>query len=138
MRLDVFMVENRAELIERCRVKVGARRAPKSPHIELERGIPLFLDQMIATLRDRLSRNPEMASAASQHGRDLVAEGFTVEQVVHDYGDVCQAVTELAMEREVPISNEDFHTLNRCLDNAIANAVTEVFRLCDRGGPAKT
>jgi len=55
--------------------------------------------------------------------------GFTVAQVVHDYGDICQAITELAIERKAPISAEDFHTLNRCLDTGIAEAVTEYGRL---------
>jgi signal transduction histidine kinase len=51
--------------------------------------------------------------------------GFTVDQVVHDYGDLCQAVTDLACERGVQIDIDEFRTLNRCLDNAIAGAVTE-------------
>jgi len=42
---------------------------------------------------------------------------------VHDYGDVCQTVTALAVEQSVSISTDEFRTLNRCLDNAIADAV---------------
>jgi hypothetical protein len=53
----------------------------------------------------------------------LLRRGFSVDQVVHDYGDVCQSVTALAVEQEVPISTDEFRTLNRCLDNAIADAV---------------
>jgi hypothetical protein len=59
----------------------------------------------------------------------LLQLGFTVDQVVHDYGDLCQAITELAFEREAAFEIEDFRTLNRCLDNAIADAVTEFSRL---------
>jgi signal transduction histidine kinase len=44
--------------------------------------------------------------------------------VVHDYGDVCQSITEIAMASNAPISSDEFHTLNRCLDDAIAGAVT--------------
>jgi len=62
--------------------------------------------------------------SAGQHGHDLLLKGFTVSQVVHDYGDVCQTVTDLALETNAPISTEDFRTLNRCLDEAIASAVT--------------
>ena len=79
-----------------------------------------------------------MAQSALRHGGELRRAGFTVAQVVHDYGDVCQAVTELAIELEVPISADEFKTLNRCLDEAIAQAVTEYARqrelsLSDRG-----
>jgi len=62
--------------------------------------------------------------AAALHGAELLRRGFTVDQVVHDYGDVCQCVTALAVEQDVPISTDEFRTLNRCLDNAIADAVS--------------
>ncbi len=56
--------------------------------------------------------------------RDDIITRFTVSQVVDDYGDVCQTVTDLALESNAPISTEDFRMLNRCLDEAIAGAVT--------------
>lgn len=62
---------------------------------------------------------------AAQHGGELMRRGFTVEQVVHDYGDLCQAITDLAFELKVPVEVDEFRALNRCLDNAIAMAVTE-------------
>ena len=64
-----------------------------------------------------------MGTTAGLHGRDLFADGYSVHDVVHDDGDLCQAVTELAGERAVDIAVDEFHTLNRCLDNAIADAV---------------
>jgi hypothetical protein len=48
--------------------------------------------------------------------------------VVQDYGDVCQSITELAVELDAPISTEDFQMLNRCLDDAIAGAVGQYGR----------
>jgi signal transduction histidine kinase len=54
--------------------------------------------------------------------------GLSIGQVVHDYGDVCQTITALALEQAVPISTEDFRILNLCLDDAIAEAVTEFSR----------
>jgi signal transduction histidine kinase len=67
----------------------------------------------------------EIGVTAARHGRELLGRGFTVDQVVHDYGDLCQAITELAFEHDAPIQVDEFRTLNRCLDNAIAAAVTE-------------
>ena len=60
-----------------------------------------------------------------------MASGFTVGQVVHAYGDVCQAITDLAVETAAPIATDDFRTLNRCLDDAIASAVTGFGRESD-------
>jgi signal transduction histidine kinase len=62
--------------------------------------------------------------SAALHGRELLRNGFSVGQVVHGYGDVCQVVTELAVETNAAISAADFHVFNRCLDDAIAGAVT--------------
>jgi hypothetical protein len=67
----------------------------------------------------------EIGATAAQHGRELLQHGCTVDQVVHDYGDLCQAITDLAYEQDAPFEVDEFRTLNRCLDNAIANSVTE-------------
>ena len=139
--LHTFLSAHRAELIERCRLKVAQRPAPKASAAELEHGIPLFLDQLVRTLRseeaaDRAAslllsgpagggQPSEMGATATLHGEELLQHGFTVDQVVHDYGDLCQAVTDLAYETEAAIEIDEFRTLNRCLDNAIADAVTE-------------
>jgi signal transduction histidine kinase len=141
--LHEFLTSNRGDLIERCRLKVARRSAPRVTPAELTHGIPLFLDQLIKTLEVEQTSEPlrsrkvsgpaggggpwksELGSAAALHGRELMQQGFTVDQVVHDYGDLCQAITDLAFERQAPIEIDEFRTLNRCLDNGIAEAVTE-------------
>ncbi|MEZ0312068.1 MAG: sensor histidine kinase [Myxococcota bacterium] len=64
-------------------------------------------------------------SAAGRYGSELLRRGFTIDQVVHTYGDICQAVTELAVETKAAITIEEFRTFNSLLDDAIADAVTE-------------
>lgn len=144
----LFLVENRNELLKRCRSRVASRTGRSEETMELARGVPLFLEQVIATLRaeevgdvpghgqgdesvrisgpslgDPLTES-EIGMTASEHGRDLLDLGYTVDDVVHDYGDLCQVITSLAIERRESISVSDFRTLNRCLDNATADAVT--------------
>jgi signal transduction histidine kinase len=140
--LHEFLTTNKADLIARCRIKVARRLAPKVAGTELAHGIPRFLDQLIKTLEVEQTSEPmrsrrvsgpagggtavsEIAATAALHGRELSEQGFTVDQVVHDYGDLCQAIADLAFERGVPIQVDEFRTLNRCLDNGIADAVTE-------------
>jgi signal transduction histidine kinase len=94
----------------------------------------VFLDQLTDTLRLGQITTPEISTSAIQHGHDLLLQGFTVSQVVHEYGDVCQAITELAVELHAPISADDFRKLNRCLDDAIAGAVTEYERERNQSG----
>ena len=102
----------------------------------VDHGVPLFLEQLVETLRleqstatqhgndsDPTPAPTEIGRAAALHGTELLRRGYSVDQVVHDYGDVCQSVTALAVEQDIPISTDEFRTLNRCLDNAIADAV---------------
>jgi signal transduction histidine kinase len=131
--LHEFLTEQRDEIIERTRRKVATRAAPTPTEAELAYGVPLFLEQLAETLRRETETSTrgtssEMAQGALRHGGELREAGFTIAQVVHDYGDVCQAVTELAIELQAPISADEFKTLNRCLDEAISQAVTEFAR----------
>ena len=103
---------------------VGAR----ANQAEIDHGVPAFLDQLGDALRLGLNCTPEIGKSAILHGHDLLLQGFTVSQVVHDYGDICQAITELALERNAPVSTDDFRMLNRCLDEAMAGAVTQYTR----------
>jgi hypothetical protein len=137
--LHEFLSANREELIRRCRVKVSQRSSPPVTPLELEHGVPLFLGQLVEALRYEQT-NPkaqhagilgssrtasvESSRTAALHGKELFQEGYTVDQVVHGYGDVCQAITELARESNAPVTVSEFHTFNRLLDNAIADAVS--------------
>jgi signal transduction histidine kinase len=125
--LSEFVNRHRDEIIARCRTRVAERMAPRPTRSELEHGIALFLRELEQTLAGG-SRHPPGASTAVEHGRDLLRSGFTIAQVVHDYGDVCQTITELAIERDAQISTQEFRALNKCLDDAIAEAVTEYER----------
>ena len=143
MNMHSFLTAHRAELIARCRAKVASRTIPGTSKRELDHGITVFLDQLIKTLQVEKTAHPmdsrrvsgasgggkptltEMGETATAHGRELLEHGYTVEELVHDYGDVCQAITDLAFEKDARIEVDEFRTLNRCLDNAIAIAVTE-------------
>jgi signal transduction histidine kinase len=123
--LHEFVVVHREEIILRCRAKVATRSIPPPTELEIDHGVPLFLDQLVDALRVGTGSSPAIGKSALMHGHDLRRQGFTVSQVVHGYGDVCQSITELAMELSAPISADDFRMLNACLDDAIAVAVTQ-------------
>ena len=42
--------------------------------------------------------HPTISETAAKHGKELLQRGFTIAQVVNDYGGVCQTITELAIE----------------------------------------
>ena len=138
-----FLSNNRDELVARCRAMVAERPHRSATPSQLANGIPMFLEQLTKTLRAeeegdisggaRISGPAggdstalsQIGVTATAHGHALHELGYTVDQVVHDYGDLCQSITSLAVERDAPFSVDQFRTLNRCLDNAIADAVTE-------------
>jgi signal transduction histidine kinase len=133
--LHEFLTSNRDAIIARTRAWVAMRRNPKPSEVELRNGIPVFLEQLGEALRradeSKAIDHAHISRSAGQHGRDLLRMGLNIGQVVHDYGDVCQAITELAVQQQAPISAEEFRTLNLCLDDAIAEAVTEYSRQRD-------
>ena len=138
-----FLLDHRADLIERCKAKVARRPRRAATPAQLANGVPLFLDQLVRTLGAEengladesvkisgasggdTAALSEIGVSAAAHGGELLRLGFTVDAVVHDYGDLCQAITDLALERDAPFTIDEYRTLNRCLDNAIADAVSE-------------
>lgn len=140
--LSDFLKTHREELIRRCNAKVAKRPVRQATALQLSEGIPLFLAQLQRTLEAEERHQPveslrisgaaggdalsvsEMGFSAAVHGKQLLALGVSVEQVVHAYGDLCQAITDLAVQTNAPFAVREFRTLNRCLDNAIANAVS--------------
>jgi hypothetical protein len=139
--LHEFIHTNRVDLISRCRVKVSQRDSPNATASELEHGIPLIINQLFEALVDEQTSatqskrsafdstrethaSGESTRTAGLHGAELFKLGYTLAQVVHDYGDLCQAITEAAIEKNASITVDEFHTFNHLLDNAIAGAVS--------------
>jgi signal transduction histidine kinase len=132
--LHDFLLVHRDEIITRTREKLTDRPWPLARTSDLRHGVSIFLTQLAEVLRTDTSQptplaDAEIAASATLHGRDLRALGFNVSQVVHDYGDVCQAVTEMVVDHGATVSPREFLVLNRCLDLAIAEAVTEHARI---------
>ena len=137
--LHDFILANRERIIERARARVRERTVAKSSDSKQEHGVPLFLTQLVNALTpmtlhlvDSSAAQQSITDSATLHGAELLRNGFTVAQVVHGYGDVCQVVTELAGELNAAISPGDFRVFNRCLDDAIAGAVTAFGRQRER------
>jgi len=131
--LHEFIAANRDAIIARSRGQTLARVSPSVSPRELDFGVPLFLTQLAETLRSEATAMPaasgEIAVSAAREGGELLKAGFHVNQVVHHYGDICQTITQLALDQGATITVGEFQTLNHCLDTAIAGAVAEHTRL---------
>lgn len=122
--LNEFLRSRRAEIIAGARARVAVRGAPRPTEDELQNGVPLFLDNLIGVLESGDADSTRFEASATVHGGALRRTGFSLAQVVHDYGGICQAITELAVREHAPITTSEFQILNRSLDHAIALAVT--------------
>lgn len=136
-----FLKEHRIEILARCRAQ-SAERWSKRSAMEQDDGLVLTYDMILKTLLCeqegdfkkalRVSGKNggetiayEMRQGSLDHARANFANGFPVDKIVHDFGGICQNVTALADEYGRTFSANEFKILNRCLDNAIADAVQE-------------
>jgi hypothetical protein len=138
--LNEFVAAHQDELNRRCSARV-LQRNPDTPPERID-GIATFIRQLIAALQTEhagkhqenmhllgdpggVEMRSDIGDYAARIGKDLLAQGVEIHEVVHHYGDVCQAITDLAIEMGVQADIDEYRTLNRCLDNAIAHAVKE-------------
>ncbi|WP_374585918.1 sensor histidine kinase [Pseudoduganella sp.] len=137
-----FITSNRDWLLNRCK-QYRAARTRAGTDERTDQGISLFLDQLAESLRLELAGQEQhssehisgnnlgipsqftVGSVAAVQGRAMQELGFTVSDVVHSYGDICQAIVERALQQALSIGVAEYRLLNRCLDNAIASAVAE-------------
>jgi signal transduction histidine kinase len=116
----------------------------RSSSDQLRKGLPIFFRQLMDILKheqvavqdaeataEAVFVHPgthldeeKMVASAGLHGLELFRLGYTLSHVVHAYGSMCQSITELASEKHLHITAREFHDMNRCLDSAIAGAVT--------------
>jgi signal transduction histidine kinase len=134
--LHEFLAQNFDELVALAKAKASARRSRPVSAPDLEGGLALLLAQLGEALRSEPSTaaaivDEGIGSIAARHARALLEKGWPVSQIVHDYGDLRQAITELADSRGTAISLEELRALGRCLDDASAEAVAEYARLKD-------
>ena len=136
--LHHLLAENRETILALCAEKLSPGGTTRSNSEELEIGLPIFYDELIEVLRadetmsaqvvDQVSNSVHRESAV-RCGRESLRRGYTISQVVHGYGALCQVITKYAGEQSGFVINaREFNRLNFCLDIAIAEAVTEFSR----------
>lgn len=130
MSLQLFLRTNRNEILELTEQRTLSLAALRPTSETLQKGLPIFFEQLVTVLSKKevsvaAGDEAEIFHTASLHGKELLHLGYTLSHVVHAYGAMCQAITEVANIRKSNVTALEFHNLNRCLDIAIAGAVTE-------------
>lgn len=128
MALHEFLEHHRAEILRLTHSRI-AESSPRGSESELIDSIPEVFDDIVAALREDVGLTRETVSTApgktpTVHGRQRLRLGFSITELVHDYGALCHAITGLA-EETTGITPREYRILNRELDGAIAAAVSE-------------
>lgn len=136
--LHEFLLAKRDDILALCAEKISYLVDSKSSSDEMERGLPVFYDELIEVLRADTDEPSEQGSntvenihraSAERRGKESLRLGYSISQVVHGYGALCQAITQYVQENgSQAVSAREFNRLNFCLDVAIAEAVTEFDR----------
>ena len=134
-----FLAQYEKEIIQICKTKIEANSDSKPTSATLDKGLPIFYKEIIEILK-RTAKSPKhsafaedmkgdsekrMKGPAAEHGKESLRLGYTISQVVHYYGAVCQSITEFIQTKNFKIESAEFHDFNLALDCAIAEAVTE-------------
>lgn len=133
--LHEFLSAERKNILSLCAQTLLGLSGSRSSSDEMEVGLPAFYDELIEVLRADEQETREIVNhisgtvhrdAAMRRGKESSKLGYTISQVVHGYGALCQSITQYAAEHsDEPIGQREFSRLNFCLDIAIAEAVTE-------------
>ena len=99
----------------------------------LDQGLPIFYDEVIGVLertakaskssiesKDFHIKNRIRKGDAAEHGRESLRLGYSISQVVHSYGAICQSITEFVGTKSFNVESQEFQDLNYSLDCAIA------------------
>ena len=142
--LHNFLEDNRVAILALAKAKIVETGPSRIQSDELDRGLPIFYVHLIAVLKrvaagDTIGHyqlGEETSDAAERYGREAERLGYSVSQVVHTYGALCQSITEYAHDHRQEITPKEFHGFNFTLDAAIAEAVTEFFDVSERAKDA--
>jgi len=117
---------------------VSADSESKPTSTLLDQGLPIFYNELIGVLERTANavesindskefhiKNRIKKGDAAEHGKESLRLGYSISQVVHSYGAICQSITEFVESKSFNMMPREFHDLNYSLDCAIAEAVTE-------------
>jgi hypothetical protein len=114
-----FIAGNREEIVTRYRSKAVIASFPVPLDAEREYTVLVFVEEMLGALRNSHYQTSVL------HRDDHALEVRPIAPRVIQYREICLCIAELAMETNAPINVADFANLDRCLDDAVARAVTE-------------
>src|SRR4051812_40190925 len=125
------LLDTRSDQIVRrfvTKVKQAGSAPPGVTTSQLVDHIPTFLRSLARRFGSDGASESSLAradAAAREHAEHTWKLGYDLAGLVREYGHLRQAILELAHECDVALTFRDFDVLGRCLNDGIAEAVTE-------------
>ncbi|MFI5200792.1 MAG: sensor histidine kinase [Candidatus Kapaibacterium sp.] len=128
--LHDFLTRERTTILNEAKEQALQTQGTRLTSAALEEGWGIFYDELIGLLtRDQPfefhAEKGLHTIEAEKQGKEYLRLGYTVSEVVHSYGIICQAITSLATQLGFEITVREFQQLNLSLDTAIAESVSE-------------
>jgi signal transduction histidine kinase len=128
--LHDFLTRERSTILAEAKQRASKTQGTRMTSSVQEEGWGIFYDELVGLLK----RNQPFEShgekglhtvEAEKQGKEYLRLGYTVSEVVHGYGIICQTITSLATTLGFNITAREFQQLNLSLDTAIAESVSE-------------
>lgn len=119
-----FIAANRNEIMTRYRAKAATTSLPLPPDPESEYPARAFVDELLSAQRVDLRSDRPDGGAVHHRNIDVLGEPSLARRIAR-YGEICESITELAMEMNAPVTLAESLTLDRSVDVATAQAVKD-------------
>lgn len=119
MTLADFIETHQGRIIECWKGRVKARMSIAMDESQLINSLPLFLDDLVDTLRKPPEEWPALKSA-EEHGRQRVQVGVDIVNLTQEMSAVGEAIVELARQESFDLSSEDIQRLLRAVGRGTA------------------
>ncbi len=128
--LHEFLTRERNPILMVAKTKAAETQGTRITSGAMEDGWGIFYDELIGLLKrdepfESHGEKGLYTHEAEKQGKEYLRLGYTVSEVVHSYGSICQAITGLATKLHFNITSREFQQLNLSLDTAIAESVAE-------------
>ena len=126
-KLAALVESDREALLARWRKQV--RALPSARHLDtptLNDHIPNLLTELAEALEKNSNQTiPEalVEESAQTHGKQRLADGFDIEEVVAEYNILRGCIHDLATDNDITLQGRPFHVINRVFDLAIGVAL---------------
>lgn len=129
--LHEILATKRDEVMRCWKASVQGTITPEAMHpMELIDHLPTFVGEIVSALRDDAGLPapgplPEASATAAEHGEQRLRLGFSLDQVVREYGALRNAIVATARDSGAQISFRELEVVADATITGIARAVTE-------------